>query len=210
MHRRDAIKKVTIGLGYAAVTPTILNLLSSCTDKTESWTPLFFSSEEKHMVTHLVDIIIPASEVPGAIDVNVPQFIDLIYNDIKSGDEKSMFKDGAVVFSNAFSTTFNKETSKGKKEEFEQLLGSYFNLSAEDSKSILKQQKEAIEAISKEDVKNYVVYKFLLSIRYYSIFGYTTSEKIGKEVLAYDPVPGSYKGCITIDEATKGRAWSTL
>ena len=208
MHRRKALKNVAIGLGYITATPTILNMLVSCTDKESTWTPLFLTLEEKHIVTHLVDVIIPVSEIPGALDVNVPQFIDLIYNDIKSNDEKTLFKSGCNLFSKDFSKTFIKEASEGNKDDFEQILSTYFNLSNEDCDALLKQQKQVINNISETDIDKYTVYKFLLSVRYYSIFGFINSDKIGEEILAYDPIPGTYNGCLSVSEATNGRAWS--
>lgn len=208
MHRRALLKNLTFGLGYVAVTPALLNLMASCGAKEDSWKPLFFSSEEKHIVKNLVDIIIPASDTPGALDVNVPQFIDLLYHDIKTEEEKSVFKEGAALFSKQFVNTFDSHTIKGTKENFETLLSTYFNLSTEDSEAILEHQNISRENFSAEDLEQYTVYNFLLSVRYYSIFGYITSEKIGEHVLAYDPIPGTYKACISVEEATKGRAWS--
>ena len=40
------------------------------------------------------------------------------------------------------------------------------------------------------------------------IWAYKKSELIGENILAYDPVPGIQKGCISLDEATDGKAWS--
>jgi hypothetical protein len=41
-----------------------------------------------------------------------------------------------------------------------------------------------------------------------SIWAYKTSQKIGEEVLAYDPIPGKLQGCISLEEATGGKVWS--
>ena len=203
MDRRTALKNLTIGIGYTVATPTILSVLSSCSNNTETWTPLFLSEDEKYMVTHLVDIILPKDDLPGALDVNIPQFIDKMYHDIEVDTKKNIFKKGAAYFAE----DFKKEISEVKKDDFKKSLESYFNLSDEDSKEILEAQNRKIENVSTDAIKSYSIYKFLLSIRYYTIFGYCTSEKIGETILAYDPVPGAYNGCISLEE-TKGRAWS--
>jgi len=38
------------------------------------------------------------------------------------------------------------------------------------------------------------------------LFGYYTSEKVGEEILSYDPVPGVFQGCIPLSDV--GNAWS--
>ncbi|WP_299554015.1 gluconate 2-dehydrogenase subunit 3 family protein [Seonamhaeicola sp.] len=208
MDRRTALKNLTAGIGYAVATPAILNILSSCTAKTETWIPLFLSEDEKHMVTHLVDIMLPKTELPGALDVNIPQFIDLMFLDIESESNKKQFKKGAELFSKKTIQDLNKPISDVKKEDFSVILNSYFDLSEAESKKIINQQKLNVKNVPENEAETYHIYKFLLTVRYYAIFGYCTSEEIGESVLAYDPVPGVYQGCISLEETTNGRAWS--
>lgn len=208
MNRRTALKNLSMSLGYAVAAPTIFNMLSSCTAEADTWTPLFLSSEEKYIVTQLADIILPASDTPGALDVNVPQFLDMMYYDIEKKSKQELFKKGASIFAEKFIKEFNSEVINGDKEHFEKLLASYFNISDEATEIIMKRQRLPIEKVDDSEIENYSLYKFLLSVKEYTLFGYFTSEKIGEEILAYDPVPGVYNGCISIKEATNGRAWS--
>jgi hypothetical protein len=207
MNRRAALKNLTMSLGYAVAAPAIMNMLASCTAETKTWTPLFLSEDEKHMVTHLTDIILPTTETPGALDVNVPQFLDLMYQDIEKESNQKLFKDGGQIFANKFESKYNKAISKGNKEDIETLFTEYFNLSEAVQDDILKQRIE-LDKIPAESIENYTVYKFLLSVRYYALFGYYTSEKIGEEVLAYDPVPGIYTACAPLNDISGGKAWS--
>jgi hypothetical protein len=41
-----------------------------------------------------------------------------------------------------------------------------------------------------------------------AVWGFKTSEEIGKKVMAYDPIPGGYVGCESLEELTGGKAWS--
>lgn len=208
MNRRDVLKNLTMSIGYTVAAPTILSMLNSCTAKAETWTPKFLSETEKHIITHLVDIILPASETPGALDVNIPQFIDLMYHDMEKDSNQKLFKKGSDLFASKFKSDFNEDASEGKKENFEKLLGDCFNLSPEEEKEILKQQELNPNEISSGYLEKYSVYKFLISVRYYTLFGYFTSEEVGENVLNYDPVPGSYQGCISINDVPNKRAWS--
>lgn len=209
MDRRTALKNLTKSIGFAVATPTVMSVLASCSQEPKaSWVAQFLSDEEKHMVTHLVDIIIPKDDIVGALDVNIPQFIDLMYHEVETKQNQQLFRQGAKSLSENFIQTLHKDISAGTKEDFTVLLNNYFNLSEYETKTILKEQKLNPNNISKGKIELYSLYKFLLSVRYYTIFGYVTSKKVGEEVLAYDPTPGVYNGCISLEEATNGRAWS--
>ncbi len=208
MNRRTALKNLSISLGYTVAAPTIFNMLSSCTAEAEGWKPLFLSAEEKHMVTHLADIILPTTDTPGALDVNVPQFIDLIYHDIEQPQRQERFKKGAALFAKAFTSQFSLEALQGDKAQFETLLASYFNLTDEATADVLKQQRITENKITPSELDNYLLYNFLLSIKKYTTFGYLTSETVGENILNYDPIPGAFIGCISVEDLPNGRAWS--
>ncbi|SFB96152.1 Gluconate 2-dehydrogenase subunit 3 [Algibacter lectus] len=208
MNRRTALKNLTMSLGYTVAAPTIFNMLSACTAEADTWSPLFLSSEEKHMVTQLVDIILPASDTPGALDVNVPQFLDMMYQDIEIKENQDQFKKGASIFSKKFKTQFGSEVAKGDKEQFETLLASYFDISDEETATVFKEQRLPIEKLTNPKIENRALYKFLISVRTYTLFGYFTSEKVGETVLNYDPVPGVHISCMPLEDVLNGRAWS--
>jgi len=75
-------------------------------------------------------------------------------------------------------------------------------------------EQEKIKALTNKDLtevadterEKYLLYSFLMKIRYYTLFGYYTSEKVGEEILSYDPVPGVFQGCIPLSDV--GNAWS--
>lgn len=208
MNRRTALKNLTVGLGYTIAAPTIFNMLASCNADAETWKSLFFSPDEKHMVTHLMDIILPKTETPGALDINVPQFMDLMYFEVENQLNQDLFKEGATIFAEKFASIYNPIILEGKKSDFEELLSAYFTMPSEVVDLVLDEQKLQANQITDDAQERYAVYKFLLSVRYYALFGYFTSEKVGEEILVYDPVPGTYLGCISLEEATGGRSWS--
>ncbi len=208
MNRRTALKNLTLSIGYVVSVPTIMSAFSSCTEKEATWQPLFLSEQEKFMVTHLVDIILPTSDIAGGLDVNIPQFIDKMYRDITLETNKEIFQLGGAIFATKFEEKFDKKVTKGNKSEIQELFAVYFDVSEEESLKILQEQKKQKIEISANSLDNFMLYKFLFSIRYYTLFGYFTSEKVGKEITVYDPIPGVYKGCISLEEATKGKAWT--
>lgn len=207
MDRRKALKNLTLSLGYAVATPTIFNILTSCNNEVKtSWKAQFLSKEELHLVTHLIDVIIPATETPGGLEVNIPQFLDMMYKDIEKETNQKIFHFGATIFTKKLEELTGKSVLESRKNEVEKLFVSYFDMSEEATKKVLSLCKKPVHKVARTDNENYAMYKFLFSVRNYAIFGYCTSEKIGEEVLSYDPIPGEYKACISVEEV--GNAWS--
>jgi len=212
MNRRIALKKMSLALGYTLAAPTLISTLYSCTSEPETWQPLFLIKNQKYIVTQLADIILPPTEIVGAIDLNIPEFIDKMYADVASEEAMDIFKKGGDLFGKSFVERFDKDPESGSKEDYNELLETYFGISDESQEKIFQltrfDEQEVIDQYGLNSKKHeaYLIYKFLLSVRYHSLYGFYTSEKIGEEVLSYDPIPGTYKGCIPLSEV--GNAWS--
>lgn len=195
MKRRDALKGIGLTLGYAAVTPTVISLLQSCKSDPNTWIPEFFTVEEGTVVTNLINQILPKTEnSPGALDVNVPEFLDKFSLKVLNESEQNKLKNGLSEVSNELLGS-EKKMSKIKAENYTELLNKY-----------LRANKEAQERF-KKDKKESIVLKTLLHLRDSAVWAYKTSEQIGENVLAYDPIPTDYF-CGDLDELTQGKAWS--
>ncbi len=207
MDRRAALKNLSLSIGYVVSVPTVMNMLSSCTSDPVSWKPIFLNESEKILVGHLVDIIIPSSqELPGALDVNVPQFIDKMYKEVETVEKQNQFREGASHFAKVFESKFNTKIEKANKDEIKKLFENYFKLSQKEQEEALQYRYKKESEVSSENRENYLIYKFLFSVRYYSLFGYYSSERVGEEVLNYDPIPGKYEACVPLKDI--GNAWS--
>jgi len=212
MNRRDALKSFGLGAGYMLATPAVFSLLHSC--KTEPiFEPVFVNKAQGHALRRIVDLIIPGGDdVPGANEVGVHQFIDGFCKNILKPQDQAMVKMGFSVLEGNFKSTFNKELADGKPEEFDQLLSKYLNTSKEEQKAYMMKMGEFAQAFAKDKKSTPDIdagtYSFLNQIRDMTIWGWKTSEKIGEEVLAYDPIPGQQKGCLPLEEATGGKAYS--
>lgn len=199
MKRRTLLKKTVLASGFIVATPTLLELLVSCKEKvTVLWKPLFLDEKQAYVIEKLVDIILPTTASVGAIDVQVPQFIDLVLKDILPEKEQALFIKGAHYFKIKFEELFNKTVLKGTKTEFSTLLSKYFKLSSEDQKNVFKLLEKKEESV--ENMELYAIYKYLTSIRYYTLFGYYTSKEVGTEILNYNSIPGEYQGCVPVSE----------
>lgn len=195
MNRRDVIKGLGLSLGYVVATPTVISLLQSCKNESKEavWTPEFFSKEEGVLVKNLVGLILPkTANLPGADEVNVPLFIDKYVAQVAGKEEQENYKKGLA----AIISELDKPISDITPKEYDALLAKY-----------LKATPEQIKAFQ-ENKNEKQVFGALTGLRGISIWGYRNSKEVGTEVLAYDPVPGVYDGCISLEEATGGRLWS--
>ena len=210
MKRRQVLKNLGLGAGALVATPSIISLLQSCTNEPE-FIPVFLSKGEGHALRRIVDLIIPSDEqTPGAVDVGVHSFIDAYFGAVLMPEEQGFVRTGFKVLADKFRSTFEKELEAGKPKEFDQLLSKYLKTSEEEQKAYNEKMGEFMAALAEDP--NAVpdadagMFSLLSSIRDMTMWGWKTSEQIGKNVLWYDPVPGVQKGCIPLNEAGNGNA----
>ncbi|MGB5394328.1 MAG: gluconate 2-dehydrogenase subunit 3 family protein [Lutimonas sp.] len=206
MDRRTALKNITLGLGYVATTSTMLGVLNSCKDEGLGWQPLFFTNDEQVMVTYLVDIILPKDQLPGALDVNVPQFIDKMYKGVETKESQELFRSGGEIFGKLLEEKAGKKRSNANKADLEAVFKELFTVSDVEQEKIKALTNKDLSEVADTEKEKYFLYSFLMKVRYYTLFGYYTSEKVGEEILSYDPVPGVFQGCIPLSDV--GNAWS--
>lgn len=193
MKRRDALKNTALLGGSAMLSSSLLTLLQSCQTETRlDWQPKFLSVDQAQLVSALVDTILPTTDTPGGLDVKVDMFIDLVYH--KMYDEEGQKQVAAEMdqFNEKCTTKFGK---------------SFHQLDAE-QKKILLQEEEANSPKLGRGVWGMTVEKtepagFYRSFKSMAVWGYCSSEEIGKNVLNYDPIPGPYKGCVPLSDVGK-------
>ena len=203
MKRREAIKSITLSTGLVISAGSWASLLQSCTPKVElTWQPLFLSKDGAKTINALAELIIPKAEGIGALDVRVPQIIDLFLNGVTEEETAVKFQKGLSIFEEVNKREHGKYFFQMSKSVQDEILASYFKLSPEETQRVMlliyQEEPDAPE--------EYFIYSFLTLVRDFTIHAYRTSETIGEEVLSYDPVPGVYQGCIPL--ADVGNSWS--
>jgi len=214
MDRRKALKNMSLAMGYAVATPTLVGIIQSC--KGESvleWTPDFFSKDQGIALTKLVDIILPKTDTPAASEVQVHLFIDRFINEVVDAKEQSFIK----MIANTFMTISAKDNGKENvsdlgSEALEKTLASFLQISKEDELKNAEELTAYFETIENGAAaildESVAASTFASKLRDMTIMGYRTSEYVGENVLAYDPLPGPYVACGNLEELTGGKAWS--
>ena len=178
--RRNALKITGLTAGITGL-PISLSLFQSCkpTGNIE-WKPSFFKIDEALLVGKMADIILPPGpNSPGASDVHVPEFIDIIVRDCLSIEEQEQFRTGVGSLESDFKIRTGTSWSHASDTE----LLNY----------ISKVDQEAFEGADSQ------VHSTYRQIKVLTLQGYYTMEVVRKNQLNYHSIPGEYKGCIDID-----------
>lgn len=194
MDRREALKRTAWMMGGIISAPAIAGVLKGCTAApVVDWKPQFFNNEQAALVTRLADLIIPKTDTPGAKEAGVPEFIDLMLKDVYSEEDQKRFTDGIKAF--------NTEAEKQHGDPF-------IELSDEEQVSFLTSvHKQAVE--DEKGPNRPAKRPFILMTKELTMLGFFTSKAGATQVLQYEAVPGSYKGCIPVSEAGNGKTWAS-
>jgi hypothetical protein len=196
MDRRSALKKAGVLAGSAVAIPSFFSLLQSCKSENRlGWQPLFFTESEAKTIAAILDMILPRTDTPGALDVKSDIFIDKVI--AKTYDEEAQAKMRTEI------AAFNSECEKN-------FGNAFVELNPADREKVLQAAEKNSGKFS-PGVWGTAVGKqepigFYRSIKSMAIWAYFTSEEIGKNVLAYDPIPGTYEPCMPLSEGQK--RWS--
>lgn len=164
MNRREAIKKTALALGLAAASASARSAMGQAASPVVPGAGrVYLTRAQFKLVGAMADRILPQSDTPGALDVGVPEFIDVTFGKYFSVEEVNTFKNGA------------------------ERMADFASLSGEEQDARLHEAAQADDA-------------FYRSVRELVITGYFTSEKVGKEVLNYLPIPGTFEPCILLEE----------
>jgi gluconate 2-dehydrogenase gamma chain len=193
MDRREALRRTAWIMGGVISAPAMMGILKGCTAKPSiDWKPVFLTEDQGIIVSQVADIIIPKTDTPGARDVGVPSFIDLMLKDCYSKGDQDTFIAGL------------KEFDENAKKEH----GDVF-ISLEPDKKLEYVNKVHVAALEARKADPKTPRPFILTMKELTMLGFFTSEVGAKEVLQYVAVPGEYKGCIPLSEAGNGKTWAT-
>ena len=170
MKRRDLLKTGVYGLAGVTLSSTLISTLQSC-NSIEKYNPVYFSKIEFSLLSNIVDFFIPKTETPGAVDMKVPQFIDIIISETYNIESKNNFSNKLKLL-------------------IEDLKSNNIDLSDYNS----------MELKFVNDFNNKTHQEIYNQIRDLTVWGFKTSKEIALNVLNYNPIPGYQLGCIDIDK----------
>lgn len=161
------------------------------------WTPEFFSLEQSHTIAALVDHLLPKTNTPGALELGVDRFVDLMLRQQYGAEDQKKFLSGLTDF----------------EADCLQANGHNFSSCSAAEKNTLLQKYEAASApippnVWGGQIGEFAEPHFYRKLKALTLLGYFSSEEIGEEVLNYDPIPGRWNGCIPLSEVKNGYSWA--
>ncbi len=198
MTRREVIKATALFTGYAVSASVLGAIMQGCEARQKvdlsKWEPKFFSKEQGLTIAAMAEQILPhTKESPGATDVFVHDYIDVLLGECTEEADQQKFKEGFAKFE------ADCQSANGKP---------FLQCNEEQQLAFLNKIDAEARAMAKSYSKAEMKEKspFILKFKEMTIAGYFTSKEVGMNILNYDPVPGAYIGCYPMAEV--GRAWT--
>jgi gluconate 2-dehydrogenase gamma chain len=147
-----------------------------------------FSLEQRAIVESIVDFLIPETTSPGARQAEVPAFIEGVVFAVFEDDERRAFCEGIDAVAASARQKHAAPFSSGSPEARIELVRALF------APVPVAPEPDATRAFARR-------------MRELTIQGFCKSRFGATRVLQYDPIPGAYDGCRSLESV--GRAWAT-
>lgn len=184
MNRRNLLKGMGVVALYSSFPAVLGEFVSSCKAKDKMFRAGFFSDNEFHLMEQLTDTMLPKTDTPGALETQVPYFIDLVVKNCMNPNDQQLIK-------------------KGLQQLNDQPAGKFSSLSGEEKLNAIN---KIDEAAFKEDADN----AWFGIIKKLALIGHFTSQEGMTKALNYVKVPGDYKACIPYKKGEKALAKTFL
>ena len=199
MDRRRVLKKIGYGSAAMVVTPQIINMLHSCKSNVNKYLPTFFANNQFQFVSKIMDLVMPKTDIPGAIELKLPEFLDnYIVVVMNQNDKETILR----RTNNFIKLILNEKKKNGSME-----INSN-DLNTQLKKYLLASDKQIESWEEAPKSQELEVYNYLIQIRSLTLNAFRLNEYIGEKVLAYDPIPGERKVCLDLKKTTGGKRWS--
>lgn len=218
MNRREVLRYAALMAGGAIAAPIASSLLIGCKPEpgSQPFAPKFFKANQFDFLKAICQTILPNGEVPGALEVGVPQIIDHMVATVYSDSDRDRYQRGFELLQKAMDAA--------------EAESSFIQLTAEKQLSYLMRIEESIkQALPEIDAAPITVDQIydengnaipltaaqetlLLNesyrhIRQQTIAYFLSTEEICMNHLNYLPVPGKYEACISL-ASVGGKAWA--
>ena len=196
MQRREILKMTAVALAAGLSGSLARHALAGQLPSAKAATALI-NPEARAMIANLAELIIPATDTPGAIEAGAPAFIEMMVMDWYKEGERKIFFDGLEGL-NAFCQQHYRKR--------------FLECSAGQQTAALveaENQAKAYRAPPGFDIMSKAVDEntpFFTKLKELTVLGYFTSELGSKKELAYNPMPMRYDGDYPFSSI--GHQWS--
>jgi hypothetical protein len=150
----------------------------------------YLTKTQRKIIAAMADIIIPATDTPGAIAAGVPSFIELMAADWFNDQERAIFNAGLAAMETSIAVEYGKSFERLSADQQLEIMQT-MEAQASDSPwyAMGNTQREFISDAP-----------FICQIKELTVWGFFTSEVGAKQALRYDPMPGHFEGDIPLQK----------
>jgi hypothetical protein len=228
--RRRALLQVATLLGGSASALALGGLLTACGDgekQGDAGAGVSFSSDQRAMIASIVDLVIPGSDTPGAREVGVPEFVEIVWREGLSPADRKSFLAGLGEVDERARRAHGRSYLRCTPEQQRALISDldaetfrpappparrggdlreFVEPGAGDSPLSPELQADTVRWRWGETRSAGPDAPFWRTLKRLTLVGYYTSEIGATKELRYQAVPGRFDGCTTL--ASVGRAWA--
>src|SRR5664279_1943575 len=94
MNRRLLLKEMGVVALYSSFPSVLSEFISSCNTSGKKLYAGFFSDDEFQLTEQLTDTMFPKTATPGALEIQLPYFIELVVKNCMSSSDQQLIKKG--------------------------------------------------------------------------------------------------------------------
>jgi hypothetical protein len=215
--RRDSIKAllaISTAGALAACTGQADKGNDTATAPDPAETKQFLNAKELAFFSAVAQTIIPATNTAGAIEAGVPATIQELFSEWATDNVRTYWRQGLAALDNHFMAVGGQDFVKQSPKQKEALLAKYdadvFREKIVEAEPVEVEPVGDTEQVTDgEAVDNseQIRDNFYKDLKSTVASAYYMSEPGASEELAYEPVPGDWKGCVPLTEYPK--TWAT-
>ena len=153
------------------------------------------SASQLAIVSGVADIMIPRTDTPGALDVGVPAFIDVMLRDVYLPADRDRYLTGLTAFDSEATTQLGKPFVALESTQRLALVRKFHDAAIAEERRVRTQHI-------------HVQRPFVLMTKELTLLAFFTSQVGATQVLQYVAVPGSWHGCLPLQQAGNGKTWA--
>jgi hypothetical protein len=153
------------------------------------------SASQRAVVSGVADVMIPRTDTPGALDVGVPAFIDLMLRDVYIPADRERYLTGLAAFDAAARSQHGQTFVALEPTQRVALVRTFHDAAIAEERRLHSQHA-------------HVRRPFILLTKELTLLAFFTSQAGATQVLQYVAVPGSWHGCLPLQQAGSGKTWA--
>ena len=195
MDRREALQLLATGLVLELVPPNLFAVVRKMRSLTGTQTALrTLNSDQNATVTAIANLIIPRTETPGAADIGVNQFIDLILTEWYIEEERNRFLNGLANVDARTQASFGKKFTECSAVQQSEIMMALGEQMTEEAKAVRFGRRYRGSLPNPE--KN-----FYYMVRSLTLTAYYTSEEGATKELGFEVISVRHDGCASLQDA---------